>query len=368
MEFLMPTNDKATIQDALASHLDTLLQVRGYCNAVLKTILTPTSNPPPSWFTSLTANLQTAQQHAAAWAGIEQDMVATVPQDLINYGNTFTATADDILANIPKNVTSITSAQLTEIQNDLTALQQSLPAQGTAYSAQYATFNSFAANVAADYQALASGVNSIATAMSVDEADIASIQSDIDSQNGEIAADRVAIEATGIATGVGIFAGVGIMALGVVTAGIGCFVGGFVLAGALASTGMLIDYETRLHSAQGQLQSDQDKLAGDKAQMVSLQLLNNSVSALTTASQNMAAALSAIGDWWSSEQGKLNAVIAAVNKAIDADAKDDLVKVRIQIGASQIAWNQLIQFATSYQTTAAGVQDVVVPAKQAVPA
>jgi hypothetical protein len=67
-------------------------------------------------------------------------------------------------------------------------------------------------------------------------------------------------------------------------------------------------------------------------------------------------------------QSKLSSTVAVVTAAINADGKENLVIVRTDVKASRLAWNQLVQFATSYQTTAAGVKDAVVTAKASVPA
>src|SRR5215217_3012072 len=83
--------------DELAKHFDALLQIRAYCNSVLATKLTPVTEPPPDWFKDLNTNLGLAQTHCSNWAAIEMQMVTTIPQALIDYGNIFTAGVTEIV-------------------------------------------------------------------------------------------------------------------------------------------------------------------------------------------------------------------------------------------------------------------------------
>ena len=361
------TPDTKTAQDNLASHLNAVLQVRAYANGILATNLTwnDSAGPAPDWFTKLVADFTVAKTHAGTWAGIEAEMTSTLPQQLIDYGNLFTAATGDIVTLLTNDKFKPSADDAKTIADTLTQVCAQLTANGQAIGDLHTRFNVFSAGCATDLATLVSGNNEIQKALNLEQQDVDRINGLIAQTNADIATDQMAVEAAAIAAGVGLFVGVAAMALGAETMGLGFFVGCFILAGAIAALGTMAAYMVKLGKAQSELIDEQDSLGQDQQIIVALQLLQNTVTGLVTQNKAVADALDAINDWFAGLSAKMNSVIADMQKAENYEAQSFWLMVKVEVDAGNAAWAQLINFATLYQQAVAGVDNQVVTPKAA---
>ena len=330
--------------DDLAKHVDVLLQIRAYCNSVLAAKLAPVTTPPPDWFNTLNTNLKIAQTHCGNWAAIEAAMVTTIPQALIDYGNVFL----NGLAR-GKNPTPDQVQTMTDILN---AIQQQLATNKTNIKTVYDTFTKFRTDSSVDFDNFNNGTASIASAIASDRKVITSLNDKITDLNVEIAKDRLAVTASAIAGGVGLFAGTSMMALGAETMGVGFIIGAFVVAGAVASLITMGVYMKKLNDAQADLAADQAQLADEDKQVTALLALNASVSNLVNLNSAMGDSLNAVNDWWKTVDVKLQSAINDITAAQNNEKPNFWVLMKIELNAGLLAWGQLVDFATSMQKVA----------------
>ncbi len=340
--------------DDLAKHVDVLLQIRAYCNSVLAAKLAPVTTPPPDWFNTLNTNLKIAQTHCGNWAAIEAAMVTTIPQALIDYGNIFTAGVTEIVSILNglargKNPTPDQVQTMTDILN---AIQQQLATNKTNIKTVYDTFTKFRTDSSVDFDNFNNGTASIASAIASDRKVITSLNDKITDLNVEIAKDRLAVTASAIAGGVGLFAGTSMMALGAETMGVGFIIGAFVVAGAVASLITMGVYMKKLNDAQADLAADQAQLADEDKQVTALLALNASVSNLVNLNSAMGDSLNAVNDWWKTVDVKLQSVINDITAAQNNEKPNFWVLMKIELNAGLLAWGQLVDFATSMQKVA----------------
>jgi hypothetical protein len=346
----------------LGKHLDTLVNIRAYANAVIKANITPVTEPAPDWFGPLKANLTLAQTHCGKWKDIEASMVSTVPQMLIDYGTQFANSVDAII----KIIDALPPGQgpgtgdLATITDLLGQMRDQLVDNKTSITALHSNFTTFDDNAGSDYKNLSSGAGDIAKAISADEKAESAIQGVIDQLKLDIAADTVAIDASAIAGAVGLMAGASMMALGAATMGVGFFVGVFVLAGSIASLGVMGHYLKLLHDANEKLSEKQAEYTAEVAQVTALKLLKDHITALDDLNTAMGDSLNAVKDWWTTVETKLATVITDIQKAHTDEDKDRWVALGVEMKASKEAWNQLITFATNMQNMASGITDKIV--------
>jgi len=341
--------------DELAKHVDALLQIRAYCNSVLAAKLSPVTTPPPDWFATLNTNLGIAQTHCSNWAAIETAMVTTIPQALIDYGNIFNAGVTEIVGILNglaagKNPTADQVQNMTDILN---AIMLQLGTNKTNIKTVYDTFTKFRTDSGIDFNNFNSGAASIANAIATDQKVITKINDTITDLNVEIAKDNLAVTASAIAGGVGLFAGTSMMALGAETLGIGFILGAFVLAGAIASLITMGVYMKKLNDAQSKLGEQQTELADENKQVTALLLLNTNVGKLVSLNEAMADSLNAVNDWWSTVEIKLQSVINDIAAAQKDEKPGFWVLMKVELNAGLLAWGQLVDFATSMQKVAA---------------
>jgi len=346
----------------LGKHLDTLVNIRAYVNAVIKANITPVTEPAPDWFGTLKANLTLSQTHCGKWKDIESSMVSTVPQTLIDYGTQFANSVDAIV----KIIDALPPGQgpgtgdLATITELLNAMRDQLTANKTSITALHANFTTFDDNASADYKSLSSGAGDIAKAISADETAESEIDGVINQLKIDIAADTIAIDASAIAGAVGLVAGVSMMALGAATMGVGFFVGVFVLCGSIASLGVMGHYLKLLHDANEKLSEKQAEYSAEVAQVTALKALKDHITKLDDLNTAMGNSLDAVGDWWATVETKLGTVITDIQKAHTDEDNKRWVALGVEMKAAKEAWNQLIAFATNMQNMAAGITDKIV--------
>lgn len=346
-------------QDHLASHLDALVAVRAYTNAVLQTNLTWNTDegPEPAWFTTLKGNFATVKNHAGLWSAIEQDMVAHIPQALVDYGDIFLSATGDIVSTLESSDNMPSASQIDDIRQLIQAMLQELNTKKDLITASQARFVTFKGDAQVDFDTLTQGNNAIHQALNIEQDAIDRINGKIAETQAEIAKDQTAVTASAIAAGVGLVAGSAAMALGAETMGVGFLIGCFILIGAVAALATFAAYVVKLGNARTELRQEQDELASDQQMVVSLQLLQKTVTGLVAKNAAMADSLSAILDWYGTVVAKMQSLLDDVNEAKNQSDQNFWVLVKVEIETAQTAWHQLVDFATKYQQAAAGIQD-----------
>jgi Bacillus haemolytic enterotoxin (HBL) len=317
------------------------------------------NGPVPSWFTTLSQALTVAQAHAATWVTtLGPEIFSTIPQSLINYGNTFNQATNDII-NIINGVTPtnpLTSAQQTQITQLLQAVLDQLNSETTTLADVTTSLQQFSTDVQNDNTAFQSGQLSAQQAVGLEQSQIASIQAQINLVQTEIAQDSKLALASEIGIGVSIFMVVAGVALTIATDGAAApllLAGVGVLATGAAIAGTII-YSPKVQSDLNQLYTLQSELTSDQQQVAALNGIISSLGALITANEAATQALSSIMNMWSVLSGKLASTITDIQNASTAQVGSILQELDLQ--AAQTAWTQLTQFCTSMQTNPVTVQ------------
>lgn len=359
-------------KDTLAGHLSAVLQIRGYALAVENTVLTQISDPPPDWWDQVTGSLATAQTHTKTWTEtLEPAITSTIPQSVIAMGSKFTTAADDILSILAASPVPSPDQQAT-ILSDLQWMSEHLAKSLDDISTLSQTFTTFQSDSGKDFTALSAGNASIQQAILSDTNVITRLNGDIASAQADIAADKAAMTAAGIAGGVGLFVGVGVMGLGAAGTGplapVAIAVGALIMVGSIVEMAAVIGvYAKKLADAQTRLNDDQAELTAEGQQVASLTLVSNTVDGLVEQNKAMGQSLSEIADWWAGTKAKLDTVIDDVQ-----NAHDDIGfwhPFKLDVTTAKADWQDFAAFATNMQDMATGAPvqkvDVAKPAQTA---
>lgn len=358
--------------------------ITAYCHALLNIQLnwnTSTQGPQPQWFTDLSTGLTTAQQHAALWLTgvpnppgggapilpIGPTIFATIPQAIVNYGNTFTAATNDVL-NIVNSLApgqSLSSDQHTEINKLIAALIATLQVQQAQIADVQGQLDTFAADVQADHTNLLTGQNAAEAAVKIDNDKITTIKAQIALVQTKIQADSKAAMASEIGLGVAIFMVVVGVALAVATEGAAAplvlaGIGVLGVGGAIAGT---VIFSKDVNDDLNQIYQLQSELSDDQRQVTALNGIISSVTSLVTANEAATKALSDVQNMVAVLLKKLQSVLADLQQAAAPDVPAILEGLDIQ--TAQLAWTQLVAFATNIQTNAITVQAPITQPTQA---
>jgi hypothetical protein len=320
----------------------------------------------------VTGSLATAQTHTKTWTEtLEPAITSTIPQSVIAMGSKFTTAADDILSILAASPVPSPDQQAT-ILSDLQWMSEHLAKSLDDISTLSQTFTTFQSDSGKDFTALSAGNASIQQAILSDTNVITRLNGDIASAQADIAADKAAMTAAGIAGGVGLFVGVGVMGLGAAGTGplapVAIAVGALIMVGSIVEMAAVIGvYAKKLADAQTRLNDDQAELTAEGQQVASLTLVSNTVDGLVEQNKAMGQSLSEIADWWAGTKAKLDTVIDDVQ-----NAHDDIGfwhPFKLDVTTAKADWQDFAAFATNMQDMATGAPvqkvDVAKPAQTA---
>jgi len=272
--------------------------VTANCHGVLNTVLTSPTQPPPSWFAGLYANLQTAQTDAGNWVqNLAPQMTSNIPNVIMNTSSLFQAGAQQIASLLSQAGQPGSSEQdlLNQAIQVVQALQQQVQANKATIDGMSTQLTEFSSQLQTDHDALESGTTSIQSALSADQTDIANMNANITNLQASIRYANQQLMASEISTSVGIFILVTGLALTVGTLGTGSMAGALVmgagvatLAGGAAGWGV---WESQIKNDYDQIAADQSEINADNQQIVALSALaasvDNAVTCISDASQSV---------------------------------------------------------------------------------
>jgi Bacillus haemolytic enterotoxin (HBL) len=341
----------------LADTVNSMTAVTGYANAIANIVLLPATTPPADWFPVLSGALVMAQSHCQTWVEvIGPNLSSGIPQTLIDYGNFFAATTQDILSIVGSS-TDLNAASRQLVLQDIDGLLEFLATESTAVATLHTQLKQFQSDVLADHTALSTGTGAAQKALNLDEATIATINSNIAGIQAAIATASTQATYSEIGIGLSIFVGLCAVTLAVATGGAGAvLVGCVAVAGFGAAIDRTVAYNETVTSDLAKLQVQQNALTDDQAQATALSSIVNTTQTIVTANEAASAALDTLETIWTTLTGKLTSVqkdLIGADKA--ADGKTFAAHtVRVYTNTAVAAWNQLIADATNVQTALVG--------------
>lgn len=344
---------------AIASGVANMHIVTAYALAVQHTAIHPASDPAPTWFDALSANLDVAKSHAQKWIDLVPELTATIPSAVIDYGSEFKAAADLILRLLQQAQglapgSAEYAALVTKAIDYLTALRGELTAIDGALDSAGKQLDSFQAAAEADFTSLTQGVDSIQAAEAGLAVQIAKAKADIEVLNAKIASENSLLTDSLIGLGLGLLVLVAGIALAVVTFGLGVVVavGGALVT--LGGAGTAIAMGVLIKEQHEQIARDQVDLNDESRQIVVLSALNTSIQNLRD--QNAAAqqALTHIREMWTTFDKTLEHIIDLVGNAEDPL---NTVLDELWVRSAVEEWTILVQFATALEGMGVSQQD-----------
>lgn len=371
--------DTQATTDTLTDQYNANNTITAYCHALLNIQLTwntQTQGTQPQWFTDLSAGLVVAQQHANLWlVGVPNPpgggaaipplgptIFSTIPQSIIDYGNTFNLATNNILSiinSLPPS-TPPTATQQAEINSLIDAILVTLQSQHSTIASVQTQLSAFASLVQDDHTTLLTGQNAAQAAVQLDMNQITTINAQIALVQTQIQSDSKLALSSEISLGVGIFMVVVGIALAVATdgaaaplvlTGVGVLTTGAAIAGTVIFSKAVNDDLNKLYALQAQLSDEQ-------RQVSALNGIINSVNALVQANEAATKAISDVENMMSVLIAKLQSVQQDLQNAEAANVPAIIEALNIQ--AAQLAWQQLVTFATNMQTNAITVQQPIV--------
>ncbi len=314
------------------------------CHAILNTQLVA---PPakPSWFDDLNSKLDNAKVLAQQWVDdIAPVMTAKLPNQVINYGTTYTAVTDQIvsIANQHPSAKGKDDPHVQEVFDLINALKSSVSQIETNLETEDSKLTTWGNQMQTAHNDLFDGVANIQAAEVDLQADINKMNEAIKALHEKIKGEEKIIAYMGMAIGIGLLAIVAGIALAPETGGLSLIVAG---TGALTVIGGAVTWGVMQHRIDEQfdeIAKDQKELDADKRQLVALQGLsmatNKALTSITTATN----ALSKVKTMWKLFEGELAGVIDKLNLA-----KQDLALIVNEafVNGANSEWQLAGQFA-----------------------
>lgn len=366
IQSLAPPRFNAT-KNNLADHQDTLMHIRSYAISLEQLQLYPISNPPPDWYDHLNGNINNAKTHAQNWTNsIEPQIVSNIPQLVSNVQVRFNVVANNWKTMLDPNGTGQarqpTRDEIESIMHDLGWLQHHMNRDRESFSRVQTGFTHFKNNSDADFQSLSHGVDSIQHAIEVDEQDIARIRNLIDQEKVEIKADNLKIEASAIASGVGLFLGAGLIGFGAAAgpaAPVLLLVGGFCCIASIAqAAGVIAHFESQIRHLRDEINTQTAQLSHETQQALLLTALQKHIYDVVEKNQMMANSLSSVMDWFEDVIAKSNTALQELADARDDTGTDqnspDWQDFLDDLEVALDTWHALNQFVNNMQNQATG--------------
>lgn len=332
------------------------------CHAVLNTQFeAPT--PKPDWFDDLNASLEAAKGVADEWIQtLAPTVTSSIPLQVINFGPTFTAVTNQIIALADKNPTARGKDDPTVVQiRELIAdglLPQINDAIGEVEKSSKA-LEQWGERLQHAHDQLSSGAANIQAAEISLQSDIAKMNNAIKNLHNLIDGENKAIAASAAAIGIGMFALVVGIALAPETGGASLAIGGAI--GAAGIIGGAVTWGVMQHKINKQfdeIAKDQKEKADDQRQLVALQGLamasNGAVSNLSLASSS----LSKFRTQWATFHGELQGVVKKLDDA------EDTIAVILQKTFTQAAvkeWDSATETANALASRKVTIESKYLP-------
>ncbi|MEO6393429.1 MAG: HBL/NHE enterotoxin family protein [Pyrinomonadaceae bacterium] len=339
------STELADIQAKLTNYLNAVALITADAHTMRNAVLVAVDpNNVPVWYGPLKTNFTNAQTHAANWLDNIMPDFTRVPQAIINYNNTFTATYVEIMGILTAiGAGDPTPKQRTDLLALFGGLTDELTTQKANIKAVQDEIKSFNVNLAADNTALTTGATNIATAIADDMRQVENLSADILRLRAEIADMNRLMTASefGVA---GFFVvsmlmmNTGPLALAVGVIGVGASVAGIITA------------TVKIRKDQSKIDDDQAQITQEQAQIVVLKTIANTVATLVSTITNAEAQMDPVLSTWATLGEKMKAV---TDKLAQASGPDFLkiMKEMVDMNASKAAWGQLADFATKMQDT-----------------
>jgi hypothetical protein len=344
----------------MASGVMSLSIITSACHAILNTQLILSDKfPKPTWFDGLNSQLDVAKVLATEWLNdLAPDMTATLPNQVINYGTTYSAITDQIrkisdanpLATGPNDpsvqqvfaLVSALKTQVTQIHGDATAK--------TGLEGMDSKLTEWGDKMQAAHDNLYKGVSNIQAAETDLQTDIDKMNSAIEGLRAQIDGENKAIAAAAAAIGIGIF--IAIIGIALIATGVGAVAGGVVTAlGAGAVIGGAVTWgimQHRINEQFDQIAKDQNELSEDKQQLVALQGLSTASNQALSSIALATSALSAVKASWKLFEGELQGVLDKLNMTSTGLA---LIVNEAFVNGAEEEWNLAEQFAQQLIST-----------------
>ena len=350
---LTPTTDET--KSNLTDGFNSTMLITAYSHAMLNIVINPASSPPPAWFDTFNANLKTAQQHAQNWVdNLGPQISSTVPQTIIDYGNTFSAATGDILNILQTSNDNPNADQEKQILALVEALLTQLGAQKKTILDLQTQLQAFASNIIQDNANMQDGQNSAENAIQADKETIQKIKDHISRLQVDMAKANAKATVSDIGIGVGIFVAIAGFALAVATGGaaLPLVVGAVAVVGVGGAIASSVIFNDQASKDLEQINSLQGQLSDENKQVAALQSIVSSITSLVTENEAAQKAMTSVLTMWDTLEGKLQTVLKDLNTA-EKDTPGILQQLDIQ--TSQKAWQQLVGFATNMQDAASGL-------------
>ena len=346
------TSDNVTDNDStVASGFTSMRIVTTSCHGVLNTTFTAPDTK-PDWFDDLDAKLDAAKVLANQWIDdLAPEMTASIPAHVINYGTTYSALTDQIVALLEQDPTA-SGKDNTTIQEAfalISALQKSVSDIITEVEATESKLTEWGDNMQTSHDNLFKGAANIQSAEDDLSNDIEEMNNAIDGLREQIDAENKAIAAGASAIGIGVLALVAGIALAPETGGASLIVagiGGAAVIGGSVTWGVM---QSKINDQFDEINKDQKQIDSDQLQLVTLQGLSLAASSAISSIALATQSLSDVKTMWLMFQDELQGTL---DKLDAADEELMAIVDKAYILAAQKEWEMATEFArTLAQTT-----------------
>ena len=356
--------------EALTAFINAIALVTASAHSVINTTFTDPETPAPSWFTTLQTDLGTAQSHAQSWIeDLGPTITTTVPQQIIEYGSTFSNVVMDVTTILHQAGSGpLSSADFSQSNSLLQALVSQLKSSDGAMQAAHSQLVAFlglaepppGTGITGDAYNLGEGSSAAQEAINVEESMIAAINSQITLLTTEMQQANTNATYSEIAIAGGIFLTICAVALTVATGGLGGVVLATCIYGVGGAIALAAIYTDEVKAYQKQINSLQSELTADQQLVCSLMAIEMTATGLQTSLQTAQVAMSTILSTWATLLAKTEDVLANLEKVENA-SDPSVIKTVLEVQDAQSAWSQLTSFANKIEAAGTNITVTIAP-------
>ncbi len=332
----------------LADYANAVAVVNNYAYAITNQGL-PVLQEPPSNYAEFTTKFAPAKQHALNWTDNIFVAMLQLPQtiqeqaaDLFNLESTMIEAYLNILISDPGNATAKTG-----LQKALTTVQTLIQQQVQSIVTIETDLTAFSNDIYSDAEALTGIAQDATDDAGADQAQIVTINGDIQNLQNEIATAQVLLTVSEMGIGLSIFVGIigavvcvipgaQLVGAGIVTAAVGG------LAGSIAGT---VIESKAITAMQAQITSDQSQISGLNQDIILLNGVSNQFTSLYNANLAAQTALTEIKSMWTSLDQTIGSVATELTDVGTDTTSAQYQQALTDFQAAEANWTDVVDFA-----------------------
>ncbi|WP_122412943.1 alpha-pore-forming cytotoxin subunit MakE [Pseudomonas viridiflava] len=348
------TFDASQTKQQISNSIGTMLLLNASCQAVIEASIAPSSSP---WYPILDHELGQAENLVVGW---RQNGYLYFQQHILSQiyacAQAFLAAKPSLDNLFEQLLGQFESPLQTEIVTSLNMLEAPVQAMINAINAYTVKLTAFNTLLAEPYASMNKSVAQIQAQEADIQEQISSINAQIVQLQQQVQTDRQAIASAEARENSGIVETIFGVLLTPVTGGLSLVIAGIGIASIAQAQEQISSLQTTISQYQSTISGDQQNLSSDQQQVATLGGLAISLSLILNDVTNMSTALGALNTSWDVLSGELGGAAASVSRAQNVQ---QAIVAQVWFDAACNTWQAIANFVKTMQANNAPQPNLV---------